>query len=130
MWYMRWVETNRVPDWLLRLGIRTSLEIGVRRKAQASQEAQEAERLALLARLRQSPIAIETDQPNRQHYEVSAEFFQLVLGPRLKYSCCYWPPGVNSIDQAEDAMFKLNLRARAAGRWDGYPRPGLRVGVV
>ena len=107
MWYMRWVETNRVPDWLLRQGIRTSLKIGVRRRLWASQEAKEAERLALLARLRQSPIAIETDQPNRQHYEVPAEFFQLVLGPRLKYSCCYWPPGVNSIDQAEDAMFQL-----------------------
>jgi cyclopropane-fatty-acyl-phospholipid synthase len=107
MWYMKLVETNRLPDWLLRLGIRTALEIGVRRRRRASQEQQEAGRLALLARLSQSPIAIETDQPNVQHYEVPAEFFQLVLGPRLKYSCCYWPPGVNTIDQAEDAMFRL-----------------------
>ncbi len=107
MWYMKWVETNRVPDWLIRLGIRTSLEIGLRRRGRASQEEQETRRLALLAKLRQSPIAIETDQPNRQHYEVPAEFFQLVLGPRLKYSCCYWPPGVETIGQAEDAMFEL-----------------------
>ena len=107
MWFMKWIETNRIPDWLIRLGIRTFMEIGVRRRAWASQEAREARRLALLASLRQSPIAIETDQPNRQHYEVPAEFFQLVLGPRLKYSCCYWPPGVNSLAQAEDAMFQL-----------------------
>jgi cyclopropane-fatty-acyl-phospholipid synthase len=107
MWYMKWIETNRVPDWLIRLGIRASLEIGLRRKRQMSQEEQEAARLALLAKLRQSPIAIETDQANRQHYEVPAEFFQLVLGKRMKYSCCYWPPSVNSLDQAEEAMFQL-----------------------
>jgi cyclopropane-fatty-acyl-phospholipid synthase len=107
MWYMKWIETNRVPDWLLRLGIRASLEIGLRRKRQMRQEEQEATRLALLASLRQSPIAIEVDQANRQHYEVPAEFFQLVLGKRMKYSCCYWPPGVTSLDKAEDAMFEL-----------------------
>lgn len=107
MGYMKWVETNRIPDWLIRLGIRASLEAGVRRRLRVGQDEREAGRLALIARLRQSPIAIEVDQANRQHYEVSAEFFNLVLGTRRKYSCCYWPPGVNSLDQAEDAMFQL-----------------------
>ncbi len=107
MWYLKWIETNRIPDWLIRLGIRASLEIGGRRRERASQDEREARRLALIATLRQSPIAIEVDVPNWQHYEVPAEFFQLVLGTRLKYSCCYWPPGVNSLDQAEDAMFQL-----------------------
>jgi len=107
MWYLKWVESNRVPDWLIRMGIRANLEIGMRRRAQASLDEREAERLALLARLGQSPIAIDVDQANQQHYEVPSGFFQLVLGSRLKYSCCYWPPGVNSLDQAEDAMFQL-----------------------
>ena len=117
MWYMKWIETNRVPDWLLRLGIRASLEIGLKRKRQMSQEEQEAARLGLLAKLKQSPIAIEVDQANRQHYEVPAEFFQLVLGKRMKYSCCYWPPGVNSLDEAEEAMFQLTCER--AGLEDG-----------
>jgi cyclopropane-fatty-acyl-phospholipid synthase len=110
MWYIKWIQTKRVPDWLIRLGIRLGLEIGLRRRYQASLEAQKAERLALIDKLRHSPIAIETDQPNQQHYEVSAEFFQLVLGPRLKYSCCYWPPGVKTLDQAEDAMLALTCQ--------------------
>ncbi len=63
MWYMKWVETNRLSDWLIRLGIRTSLEIGLRRRLRTSREERKAARQALLARLRQSPIAIETDQP-------------------------------------------------------------------
>ena len=107
MGYMKWVETNRIPDWLIRLGIRASLEASKRRRLRSGQDEREAGRLALIARLRQSPIAIEVDQANRQHYEVSAEFFSLVLGTRRKYSCCYWPPGINSLDQAEDAMFQL-----------------------
>jgi hypothetical protein len=57
MWYMKWVETNRAPDWLTRLGIRANLELGLRRRYQTRLEEREAERLALLDRLRQSAIA-------------------------------------------------------------------------
>lgn len=35
------------------------------------------------------------------------ELFQLVLGPRLKYSSCYWPEGVESLAVAEEAMLAL-----------------------
>jgi cyclopropane-fatty-acyl-phospholipid synthase len=36
-----------------------------------------------------------------------------VLGRRLKYSCCYWPDGVDTLDQAEEAMLELTCaRAR------------------
>lgn len=107
MGYMKWIETGLLPDWLIRLGVRATIETGLRRRYRASQEKQEAERLALLNKLKHSPIAIAVDQANQQHYEVSAEFFKLVLGARLKYSCCYWPPGIDSLDQAEDAMFQL-----------------------
>jgi cyclopropane-fatty-acyl-phospholipid synthase len=107
MWYMRLVESDLLPDWLIRTAIRAIIEQSTRRKYRASREDREAERLALLDRLRQSPIAVDADQANRQHYEVPAEFFQLVLGTRKKYSCCYWPRGVNSLDQAEDAMLQL-----------------------
>lgn len=41
------------------------------------------------------PVATHTDEANRQHYEVPAEFFSLVLGPRRKYSCCFYP-GLNT----------------------------------
>jgi cyclopropane-fatty-acyl-phospholipid synthase len=70
-------------------------------------------RRALLQKLRQSPIAIHTIDPNWQHYEIPTELFQLVLGKRLKYSCCYWPAGVTTLDDAEEAMLRLTCeRAR------------------
>jgi cyclopropane-fatty-acyl-phospholipid synthase len=65
MWYMKWVETNRVPDWLIRLGIRANLESGLQRRYQASLDEREIERQGLIAKLKQSPIAIEADQANR-----------------------------------------------------------------
>ncbi len=65
--------------------------------------------------LRQSPIAVHTEDANRQHYEAPAAFYQAVLGKHLKYSCCYWPDGVDGLDEAEEAMLGMICeRARLA----------------
>ena len=107
LWYMRLVETNRVPDWLIRVVLRSSLKHTLRQRYRASHKVRAAEKQALIEKLRHSPIAIHTDDPNRQHYEVPSDFFQAVLGKRLKYSCCFWPNGNTSLDEAEDAMLRL-----------------------
>jgi cyclopropane-fatty-acyl-phospholipid synthase len=70
-----------------------------------------------VAQLKKSPIAVHTDKANDQHYELPAEFFQLVLGRRLKYSSGYWPANVSSLDAAEEAMLALYLER--AGLADG-----------
>jgi cyclopropane-fatty-acyl-phospholipid synthase len=107
LWYMRLVETNRVPDWLIRAAVRSSLSRTLKQRYQASLEQRTLEKRTLIEKLRQSPIAIHTDDPNRQHYEVPSEFFRTVLGKRLKYSCCYWPNGDTTLDEAEEAMLHL-----------------------
>lgn len=48
-----------------------------------------------------SPIASTPEKANEQHYELPSEFFQTVLGKRLKYSGCIFGPGVNNLDEAE-----------------------------
>ena len=60
----------------------------------------------LLDDLRASPIAIETQAANTQHYEVPASFFHAHLGPHLKYSCCLYPTGKETLAQAEAAMLE------------------------
>jgi cyclopropane-fatty-acyl-phospholipid synthase len=113
MWTLRVVETGRVPDWLIGVALRFRMAQTLKRRYRASLEERTAEKRALIAKLRQSPIAIRTDDPNRQHYEVPTEFFQLVLGKWLKYSCCYWGDGVSSLGEAEEAMLALTCaRAR------------------
>ncbi len=65
----------------------------------------------LLEQLYREPIARSPAAANRQHYQLPPEFFRLVLGQHLKYSCCYWPPGVETLTAAEAAAL-----AQAAAR--------------
>lgn len=71
----------------------------------------------LIAELSESPIAINTQDANDQHYQVPTEFFQLCLGPRLKYSSGYWSSDVSTLAAAEEAM--LSLYAQRAQLGDG-----------
>ena len=48
------------------------------------------------------PIAEAVDDANAQHYEVPAAFFDLVLGPQRKYSCCYYDATTTTLAQAEE----------------------------
>jgi len=114
-WYTPLVESGLLPDSLLRWGIRRICAARLRDQAAGGPQAQQERRRLLLAQLDASPIAISTDVANAQHYEVPAEFFQSVLGRRMKYSCGYWPPGVTTLDESEDAMLALTAgRARIA----------------
>jgi cyclopropane-fatty-acyl-phospholipid synthase len=61
---------------------------------------------AFLDTMRQSAIALTPDEANTQHYDVPAAFFQNVLGPQMKYSSGYWPPGVETLAQAEEASLR------------------------
>src|SRR5580692_5892116 len=112
------LERNVLPDALLRFGIRRLLRSRLREERRGSAEAQKAALQELIAQLRASPIAIETDAANAQHYEVPTRFFQLCLGPRLKYSSALWlAGGVDTLDAAEEAM--LQLTCERAGIADG-----------
>lgn len=44
-------------------------------------------------------VAEHADEANRQHYEVPTEFFELVLGPKRKYSCCYYTSLGSTLDR-------------------------------
>jgi cation-transporting ATPase 13A2 len=54
--------------------------------------------------LRSRPIAIETDKADAQHYEVGTRVLKACLGLRMKYSCCLYPRGGETLAQAEVAM--------------------------
>ena len=92
-----------VPDRVTRAAIRINCARRLRRERRGGAGRQRAFR----DELRASPIALHTEKANEQHYEVPTEFFRLVLGPRLKYSCCLWPPGVSTLAGAEEAMLAL-----------------------
>jgi cyclopropane-fatty-acyl-phospholipid synthase len=100
-------ERGLIPDRLIRWGIRRQDRDRLRKEDLGNVEAQRQALERLIQGMRESPIAVRTEKPKEQHYEVSPEFFHRVLGRRMKYSGCYWPPHVKSLDEAEEAMLAL-----------------------
>jgi cyclopropane-fatty-acyl-phospholipid synthase len=100
-------ERGLVPDALLRAGIRRMCAQRLRDEHADDPDAAARRNAALIAELRASPVAIHTDAANRQHYELPPGFFTRCLGPRLKYSGCYYPTGNETLAQAEEAMLAL-----------------------
>lgn len=90
-------ERLPLPDVLLRFGVsqlvgRTSARLA--RGAGVS----DAE---FLRDMDSFPIAIHTDEANTQHYELPPAFFEIVLGPHRKYSCCLYDTPSTTLAQAE-----------------------------
>lgn len=106
MSHLDWVEKGWVPDAMVRWGIRKLLVNRLSHHSEGGIEAQTERYRVLLEQLRDSPIAVETDAANEQHYEVDAGLYLLTLGKHLKYSSALWEVGCESLDQAELAMLK------------------------
>lgn len=107
-WYEPILERDLVPDALIRVAIRGLIRERLR-------EEESRDKATFIEELRRSPLAIHTDAANEQHYEVPPEFFLLALGPYRKYSCCYWPDGVSTLEEAErHSLQQVVQRARLA----------------
>jgi len=102
---LKWAESGSMPDAMLRVGIRRLLKGRLDLLREHPESTQE-----FLQRLADAPVAVDTDAANEQHYEVPTMFFLKVLGPRLKYSSCIWPEGVEDLASAENAMLDLTCK--------------------
>jgi len=111
------LERDLLPDSVIRTGIRRLLEARLREEDKGDPEVQQEHLIRFVEELRRSPVAIATREANEQHYELPSAFFGLVLGRHLKYSSCYFKPGVTALDDAEAGM--LRLTCERAGLVDG-----------
>jgi len=100
-------EKGLIPDSIIRKGIRSLLKERLQEITADDAVKLAQDELDFVAMMKQSPIAVLTDKANEQHYEVPAEFFQTVLGKRLKYSCGYWEGQNVNLDRAETDGLKL-----------------------
>ena len=115
----RCLTRDLIPDPLLRFGIRRLLRDRLREEDKGGVEEQGRHLQSLIETLRRSPIALETAAANEQHYEVPTRFYQLCLGPRLKYSSCLYPSGSETLAEAEERMLALTVeRAQLADGQD------------
>ena len=56
----------------------------------------------------------------RHHYDVGNEFYRMVLGPSMTYSCAFWGDGIDDLASAQAAKHELVCRKLGL-------RPGMRV---
>ena len=106
-----------VPDGVVRRAARRAARARTSRELEGGIEAQQERLTELVGRMSSGPIAEETASANSQHYEVPSGFFRSFLGPRLKYSACYWPSTTATLAEAED--YTLELCCQRAGIEDG-----------
>jgi cyclopropane-fatty-acyl-phospholipid synthase len=107
------VERAPLPDSFLRMGV--TYLVGRTRERLSAAPVSAVD--AFSADMARYPIAIHTSEANAQHYEVPARFFELTLGPRRKYSCCYYDRFDTTLAEAE--LRALEETARHAGLADG-----------
>ena len=113
-------ESGRLPDTLIRIGIRRLLRERLAEIADGGCEGSRDRHERFVREACSGPIALVPELANDQHYEVPAAFYEAVLGAHLKYSCGYWPAGTVDLDASERAMLALSCERAAI-------RDGMRV---
>ncbi|KAJ8064519.1 hypothetical protein OCU04_006850 [Sclerotinia nivalis] len=113
-----WIlDGGYLPNAVIRLGIRRQLRERIELIKSTSLDEAYERKMSYVELLRSRPIAIETAAANEQHYEVGTGVLAACLGPRMKYSCCLYPKGSETLGQAEVEM--LETYVKKAGLKDG-----------
>jgi cyclopropane-fatty-acyl-phospholipid synthase len=109
----RAVERAPIPDVISRLGV--GYLVG---RARRQLDAEGADETLFVREMDQRPIALATADANRQHYELPADFFPLILGPRRKYSSCLYEGAASLADAEERALAETCAHADLADGQD------------
>jgi cyclopropane-fatty-acyl-phospholipid synthase len=104
------VERGFVPDACTRIAIRSLCRSRLHESMHGDARLTAERRTAFLDSMRSGPIAPVPEKANEQHYELPPEFFTAVLGPRRKYSCCYWPEASTTLAEAEEAALAITCQ--------------------
>ncbi len=107
-------EHGYLPDRWIRIGIAKLLKDRL-----ASIKAERKSASQWIELMEQRPLAEHTDAANDQHYEIPAAYFELVLGPHLKYSSGLWNSDTDTLESSEVAMLRTTSeRAQLANGQD------------
>lgn len=104
------MERGLLPQSWVRLGIRRLCHARLKSLAGDNPEQEQDRDCRYIQELKQSAIAFATQKANQQHYEIPAEFYNLVLGPRRKYSSGFWPENCRSLAESEDHALEVSIR--------------------
>lgn len=98
------IDGGYLPHFIIRLAAQYQFRQRAREIRSPNFSQAHARKMAFIEELHQSKIAIHTDTANQQHYDVAPGVMAAALGPRMKYSCCLFPAGTETLAEAETAM--------------------------
>ena len=104
---IRWAEQGIIPDYLIRILIRTLLRARLKKEGTLAFHNRLADLHQFRDALHNEPIAHATDTANEQHYEVPADLFKTFMGSHLKYSSGFWEHPTTTLEESEKKMLKL-----------------------
>ena len=111
-------EKGILPDAMVRLGIRRLCAKRLKEYKKLSDTDFKVYLENYVSDLKKEPIAEYVERANEQHYEVPQEFFSHVLGPRLKYSSCYFESPTDSLAKAEEASLMMTCERMGISNGD------------
>jgi cyclopropane-fatty-acyl-phospholipid synthase len=106
-------ESGYVPDSLIRHGIRKLLRQRLDEIHASDIETTAQDQVAFIEHMDHADVALLPQLANEQHYEVPQAFYNDVLGPYGKYSCCFWADGVDNLANAEQAGLEQTCKHAA-----------------
>jgi len=107
---IEFVERGYVPDNLTRRVIRHLCADRLKDPLQTTSHDRNQARDEFLRSLREGPVALVPEKANEQHYELPAQFFGRMLGPRRKYSCCHFSHDRCTLAEAEDLALSITCQ--------------------
>ena len=107
---IRMAESSFLPDFFIRLGIRRLLNDRLNKSKIFDLELTMRAQQEFISMMQNSEVALVPDLANEQHYEVPAEFFKLILGRSLKYSCGFWDNEESSLDHSEESALSISTK--------------------
>lgn len=96
-------DRGLIPLPLLRLGIRRLCSQRLRDAGSDPRSSADA----WLREMDRAAVAEVPEKANEQHYEVPPALFEAALGPRLKYSSCFFPSGDEDLATGEERMLEV-----------------------
>lgn len=101
MWYESIIDSGLVPERVLRLFVRLGLKKYETRISELTNEELCEVRKSFALTSSNSKIAINTEEANLQHYEMSSSAYEYFLGPSMKYSGSEWSSDSHDLKEAD-----------------------------
>ena len=93
-------ERSALPDAAIRFGTRRLCSAWLRLQAGRARP------VRLTAGSEHDPVAALPEAANQKHGKLPAAFFEEILGPALKFNCCYWERRRSTLAEAEIAALR------------------------